>query len=404
MNILFVNDIPFNPIGGGLERVTDIITKELVKRGYVVFYLYGKLLPSQTYLLDYEFPALLYQLPNYDLFDNAENVHFYKQLQRDLKIDVVINQRGLGGWFNSMLSITQTKLVSVIHSRPDGDIIVFLNNLLELTAPPYIVIKRFIKRIFLIVVASYWKKKAMLELREKYNELTRYSDVIVALSKKDIDIYKKIIDVTHQTRLVAIPNPNTFTLNELSIEAKKKCVLYVGRLNKAEKEPIRLLKVWKMLNKTHKDWCLKFVGDGNEKNKMQEYVKSHGLRNVVFVGRQTDVASYYNEASFVCLTSNYEGWGMALTEGMQYGCVPFTFNNYGAAFEIIDDGLNGCLIPAFNLKKYASRLSELMQDENKRKKMSKAAMIKVKKFSVENVVNQWEDLFQSLVYNKHVAN
>ena len=87
---------------------------------------------------------------------------------------------------------------------------------------------------------------------------------------------------------------------------------------------------------------------------------------------------------------------MALTEGMQHGCIPFTFNNYGAAYDIIDDGVNGCLIPAFDLKKYACTLSELISNDIKRKNMSKAAIEKVKLFSVENVVDRWEEIFKNL--------
>ena len=87
---------------------------------------------------------------------------------------------------------------------------------------------------------------------------------------------------------------------------------------------------------------------------------------------------------------------MALTEGAQYGCLPFTFDNYGAAFDIIDDDINGCLIPAYDIKKYASRLSELMLDNDRRLKMAKAASEKVKQFSVENVTDKWEELFKSL--------
>ena len=88
---------------------------------------------------------------------------------------------------------------------------------------------------------------------------------------------------------------------------------------------------------------------------------------------------------------------MVLTEGMQYGCIPFTFNNYGAAYEIIDDGINGCLIPAYNLKKYASRLSELMSDEERRYRMSMAAIEKVKIFSSEIIADKWDMLFRSLL-------
>lgn len=396
MKLLFVNDIPFNPIAGGLERVTDVLTKELIKRGYTVYYLCMKIGPRRQYLLDYDFPARLYQLPVDGLFENEENVAFFKNLQSELHIDVVINQRGLGGLFNSILSLTTTKLISVIHSIPEADVIIFINKLVELTVPPFVAFKKFVKKT-LPIINYYWKVKAIADDKKKYKELGHYSDAIVTLSNNDIKSLERFIEKAPcKARICSIPNPNTFDIIEEKPLCKEKMLLYVGRLTKSEKAPMRLLMIWKNLYKRFTDWRLVLVGDGNEKDNMLAYIKENNLSNVFFEGRQSDVAEYYKKASFVCLTSNFEGWGMALTEGMQYGCIPFTFNNYGAAYEIIDDGVNGCLIPAFDLKKYASRLSELMSDDERRSKMSVAAIEKVKMFSAEKIVDKWEWLLNSL--------
>ena len=396
MNILFVNDIPFNPIGGGLERVTDILTKELQKRGHTIYYLCCKLASRRQFLLDYNFPAEVYQLPCDGLFDIDENITFYKSLLSDLEVDVVINQRGLGGNFNSLLPITNKRIISVIHSKPDAPVFLFLGQLVTLTVPPYKRLKKTIKKFFPAALSYYWKKKAQIDLKKKYCELATHSYAIVTLSKECAKAMNSFINITHNARITSIPNPNTFNAIEVSFDLKGKTVLYVGRLTKLEKEPLRLLKIWKHLHKKHQDWQLVIVGEGDEKDNMITFTKEHQLNNVYFEGSQSDVSQYYQRASFVCLTSNFEGWGMVLTEGMQYGCIPFTFNNYGAAFDLIDDGINGCLIPAFNLKKYASRLSELMSNENKRHKMAEAAIEKVKVFSVENVADKWEQLLLSI--------
>ena len=61
MNILFVNDSPFNPIVGGLERVTDVLAKEMKERGHNVYYLCGKIKPEKQWLLDFEYPCELHQ-------------------------------------------------------------------------------------------------------------------------------------------------------------------------------------------------------------------------------------------------------------------------------------------------------------------------------------------------------
>ena len=398
MNILFVNDIPFNPIAGGLERVTDVLSKELIKRGYTIYYLCGKLPGSKFYLLDYTFPTKLFQLPNYGMFENEENLTFYKTLQSELEIDVVINQRGLGGLFNGILPYTTTKLVSVIHSIPEANIIIFTNKLVDLTVPPFVAFKKFVKKTFPLIT-YYWKNKALKDEKKKYKDLAQCSDAIVALSSNDIKAVERFIEKSScKASICSIPNPNTFDFSEgpFLCENKEKILLYVGRLTKLEKAPMRLLMIWKKLYKQFTDWRLVLVGDGDEKDNLLSYVEKNNLSNVSFEGRKSDVAKYYKKASFICLTSNFEGWGMSLTEGMQYGCIPFTFNNYGAAHEIIDDGINGCLIPAFNLKEYASRMSQLMSDDDLRTKMSQAAMEKVKMFSVEKIADKWEELLNNL--------
>ena len=73
----------------------------------------------------------LYQLPYDGLFENEQNVAFYKKLQAELQIDVVVNQRGHIGSFNNLLPHTLVKLVSVIHSTPDKCWGMFINESLD---------------------------------------------------------------------------------------------------------------------------------------------------------------------------------------------------------------------------------------------------------------------------------
>ena len=393
MNILFVNDIPFNPIGGGIERVTDILTKELVKRGYTIYYLCDKLPDSKLYLLNYAYPAKLFQLPHFGMFDNDENISYYKQLQDELKIDVVVNQRGSFNFMNCVLDCCNVKTISVVHTIIDGSIICYFNSRQETLQWK---IKNWLKRCIYPIYMHLKKKQLYRDLLNHYLELVNSDSTIVVLSKSDANKLCSFIKPIKPTVKV-IGNPCDTPNKTFDYSKKRKIILFVGRLCSAEKQPLRLVKIWNKLHKLYPDWKLVFVGDGAARFQMERYIKKHKISRVVFEGTQTEVDKYYKNASFVCLTSNYEGWGMALTEGMRYGCIPFTFNNYGAASDIIDDGINGCLIPAYNLKEYASRLSELMSDDDMRSKMSMAAIEKVKIFSVKNVANKWDKLFLSLL-------
>ena len=58
---------------------------------------------------------------------------------------------------------------------------------------------------------------------------------------------------------------------------------------------------------------------------------------------------YYKKASFICLTSNFEGWGMSLVEGMSYGCVPIVLNSFQATDAFIPCILIGSSYEAIDL-------------------------------------------------------
>lgn len=397
MNVLFLANNPFNPKYGGVGRVTDILVKAFVKtKGYNIFYLCPKVLNRD--MLDYVFPAKLFELPNAGNYDELGNKKFLLNLFEEYKIDIVVNQEGAFLTEIDFLEGLKQRcpVISVLHTSVDA---LYEHSQYEhryansRSFQKYII--NNIKIVFWPLVKKMIKRNVTFRLKNHYNKLQRCSDAIVLLSDSYIPKFKEYV-VDSTVAITAIPNPNTFDVQEIDYSIKEKIVLYVGRLNLADKNPIRLLQIWRELQNSHPDWRLVLVGGGPEEIALQKYIEKYQLRNVSLEGASQNVKDYYRRSSIVCLVSNYEGWGMTLTEGMTYGCVPFTFGNYGAAYDIIDDGVNGCIIPAFDIKHYARRLSEIMSDENKRLTMGQAAQDKVKQFSAENIVEQWDRLFNSL--------
>ena len=117
MNILFVSDFIFNPIIGGTERVTDILSRELVNVGYKVFYLCGPV--SNSSYLDYDFPAEVHLLPEPGGYDNNVNCCFFKEIVSRCNIDIVINQRGWVPYFDRVIDLN-IPVVNVVHTTLGG--------------------------------------------------------------------------------------------------------------------------------------------------------------------------------------------------------------------------------------------------------------------------------------------
>ena len=63
---------------------------------------------------------------------------------------------------------------------------------------------------------------------------------------------------------------------------------------------------------------------------------------------------------------------------------------------IVTNGEDGFLVDNGNVDALAKQLMVLMNDEQKRIAMSKAALINVQRFSIEQIAQQWKHLFESL--------
>lgn len=92
------------------------------------------------------------------------------------------------------------------------------------------------------------------------------------------------------------------------------------------------------------DWSLEFVGDGFQLDDLRRLATKMNLERVTFHGFLPP-QDFYKKSKIFLMTSDYEGWGLTLTEAMQYKCVPLVMSTYSSVYDIIDDGKNGFLIP-----------------------------------------------------------
>lgn len=394
MNILYLSDIPFNPNYGGIERVTDSIVRILVSRGYNIYYLCGKI--KDTKILNYDFPVPVVTMPDLGLFSSKKNIDFYISFIKNNNINIVINQRGLENDFNaSLIKIPGVKYISVIHSMP---LAYMYSAIYSYTLPTHNYkdkIKNYIKRCFKPIYKFQKIRIHKIMQKKHYEDLISKSHLVVILSEK----FKKdfvFLDMNvPQEKIIAIPNPNSFRKLSNEFAGKRNVIMFSGRLS-PEKNPMALLQAWKRIYRQLPTWELWFVGDGDQLDNIRKYISKNNLERVVLCGRCSNMIDYYHQARIVCLTSYYEGWGMALTEGMQYGCVPVAFDSYASASDIIDDGVNGILVTPFKIKELSDVLLRLANDEALLRQYAKAAYEKTFQYDVSVVADKWEQALLSI--------
>ena len=195
---------------------------------------------------------------------------------------------------------------------------------------------------------------------------------------------------------LVISNPLWFeTTKYADLKAKK--VMAVAR-HSHEKGIDRLLKIWKLVVAKHPDWLLEIYGKPSEELGLQNLAKRINIdKSVVFLNPVKNIQDKYSEASLFVMTSRNEALPMVLIEAMASGLSCVAYDCPVGPKAIIIDNENGFLIEDGNQNSFVEKLDLLMEDENLRIKMSENAKRSVEKYDLDSIMNQWKNLFESIV-------
>lgn len=381
MNILFMYDSPLDREKGGTERATGLVMDELNRRGHHAI---GLLHFNQNN-------------PN-EIFLNREPIQSLSKFLKDNEIDVVVNQIAFHYWLLQAFllhggeewSAAGGKIVSVLHFPP-----------ILVPIPIRWVFRNFhslslvgkIKKIGLFFYRPFLQAKAFKERRLSYRYCYDKSDAYVMLSAGFIPDLKHLGKLDNTDKVWIIPNMLTFpVIEDVSIlEKKENIVLVVSRMEETPKKLTRALNVWK--KSCAPDWKLLFVGDGPDLERYKRFAEKLRLRNIEFLGRRSPL-EYYKKAKIFLMTSDFEGWGLTLTESLQNGVVPVAIDTVPVFHDIIEDGCNGFLVKDKN--EMAKKVNELMNNNALRLRMGHQAIASSHRFLQDHVARMWWKLFEHL--------
>lgn len=137
---------------------------------------------------------------------------------------------------------------------------------------------------------------------------------------------------------------------------------------------------------------------GNEDyyQEIVNWVKAYnGKVDFVLAGFQEKIADYFRSFDILINPAKAEPFGLIFIEAMYLGCVVFGSID-GAAPEIIDDGVTGCVVDYDDTNNVLKKLAELAANSQVRVDIGHNATMAVQKnFSIEKQVLQIESLFES---------
>jgi glycosyltransferase involved in cell wall biosynthesis len=365
-----------------METVTITLANEMVRRGHKV---------SVAYCMDEIAEEMPYnvdsRIKTVKLLDTrdckAEDVEKLKNYIVENSIAIIINQHTGTKLCHEACLNTKCKLITCYHMAG------YINH--ANMGKNY---KQKIKRMLGPVYRFYDAYRQT----PKHNEIYEMSDKYVFLCSGLAEEYKRISgNRDKENKLAFIYNAIEYKKFDINFSKKQKEVLWVGRVAEFHKRVFYILKIWKTLEDSGKysNWHLTIVGNGEDLPSVKEYAQKLHLGNISFEGFQKP-EKYYRRASVFLMTSEFEGLPMTLIESQSFGCVPVAMDSFASVRDIIDNGQNGFIVPNNDLNAFAEKVCQLMGNASLREDMARNGMESVKKFSVENIVDKWEELFKSM--------
>jgi glycosyltransferase involved in cell wall biosynthesis len=175
------------------------------------------------------------------------------------------------------------------------------------------------------------------------------------------------------------------------VGANSRLVLAAGRLGK-EKGFDRLIGAFRPLAERYAEWDLVILGEGPERAPLERLRADLGLVGRVHLpGRVGNVADWYARSAFYVLSSRFEGFPNSLLEAMAHGLPAVSFDCDAGPRDIIRPNVDGFLVPPDAGERGLSEaMDTMMEDEEKRRTMTKAATEVRARFSIERIAAEWE--------------
>jgi len=147
------------------------------------------------------------------------------------------------------------------------------------------------------------------------------------------------------------------------------------------------------------DWNLIIMGKGPLGEELKNQAKRLGIESKVFCpGRVMNPISILSRCDLFVLSSRYEGFPNALLEAMACGLPPVSFDCPSGPAEIIQQGINGYLVPPEDIKSMEKILCKLMKEEGLRIALGKEARKVRGKYAPDKIMKQWEMLLNNKEY------
>ncbi len=267
---------------------------------------------------------------------------------------------------------------------------------------------KYIKKFKGINKKIVWIHSSILNSKKKKLKISRFGkrlshyDNIVVICDEMFEETKKIYPFLEK-KLVRIYNSFNFdeilskskNENILSKKEKKlikeKYILAVSRLDMESKDYKTLLESFYNLNEpTYK---LYIIGDGPDKEKIENLIKQYNLGNKVYLlGKKQDPYTWMKKCQFFVHSSKYEGFGLVILEALILKKAVISSNCKVGPSEILSYGKYGELFNVGDCKALTQKMRLFIENKTLREKYENLSKEAIERFNTKKIMKEIEKL------------
>lgn len=386
MKILFINDFAPNFPGSFFESLYAL-SKKLIENNNEVYFIFPL---ERDYIRQLNNIGTVYYCPSFmgKKFDPALFKLVYQICKKE-KIDIVHTNFGLAGFISAKLVSGLTHCKHIAHERNPASTFGTKNNKIKF-------------------IIKHWKAGIFFRALNIFGE-TKY----IAISngvKKSLEIYNKVnyknIYIIHnavlQNRLKSSFDKEHFQ-HIMKMTLNKYIIGMIAHLG-PQKDHKTLIDAAEIVVKKIPNVIFLLVGGNmvsdklNFRKQISSYINEKKLKNNFhFTGEVIDPMPYVELFDIGCLISNWEGFGNALVECMLKN-KPVIGTEVGGIKDIIDDGINGFLVPPKRPDILADKIIYLLANPIIARKMGEKGYEKaIENYNMDNWVKRIIDVYKSLI-------